>query len=238
MVPSSWLTVVLFLLLVSPGLLFDLLAARRRTGPAESAFHETSRIVLASLGFTAVALAVLVVVGLLAPGLLPEPKGLLDPSGAYPVDHWPAVLGAVAAEAAVAHGAAVLVHWLLAGRRKGSIRTISAWTAVFRKHRPDGHQAYVRLRLSGGIVYTGTMLGFTSDLPLADRELVLGPPLYSKTGDKPLGPLPPDYQRVVIRGALIETMAVEYRPSDYGEPDPVGPPPGPGVGDLAEGELV
>jgi hypothetical protein len=58
MVPSGWLTVVLFLLLVSSGLLFDLLAVRRRTGPAESAFHETSRIVLASLGFTAVVLTV------------------------------------------------------------------------------------------------------------------------------------------------------------------------------------
>jgi hypothetical protein len=238
MVPSSWLTVVLFLLLVSPGLLFDLLAARRRTGPSESAFHETSRIVLASLGFTAVALAVLTVVGLLAPGLLPDPKGLLDPSGVYPADHWPAVLGAVVAEAAVAHGAAVLVHWLLARRRKATIRPVSAWTAVFRRHCPPKHHAYVRLRLAGGVVYTGTVLGFTSDQPLADRELVLGPPLYSKTGDRPLAQLPSDYTRVVIRGAMIETMAVEYRPSDGGEADAVGPPPGAGLGDAALGDLA
>ena len=238
MVPSTWLTVVLFLLLVSPGLLFDLLAARRRTGPVESAFHETSRIVLASLGFTAAALAVLALVGAVVPGLLPDPKGLFDPNGAYPVDHWPAVVGALAAESVLAHGAVLLVHWRLARRVGTRIRPVSAWTALFRRDRPKGHRPYVRLRLAGGIVYTGSVLSFTSDLPLADRELVLGPPLYSKTGDRPLTPLPADYTRVLIRGAMIETMAVEYRASDDGEPDAVGPPPGAGVGDTSLGDLA
>lgn len=218
MVPSSWLTVVLFLLLVSPGLLFDLLAMRRRTGAVESAFHETSRIVLASLGFTVVALAALAIVGALAPGLMPDPKGLLDPNGTYPVDHWPAVVGALAAEAGIAHGAVLLTHWVLARRGGARIRPVSAWTALFRRDVPAGHHAYVRLRLAGGVVYAGSVLSFTSDLPLADRELVLGPPLYSKTGDRPLTPLPADYARVLIRGAMIETMAVEYRATAQGDP--------------------
>ena len=256
MVPSSWLTVVLFLLLVSPGLLFDLLAARRRTGAVESAFHETSRIVLASLGFTVLALGVLAVVGAVFPGLLPDPKGLLDPNGLYAADHVPAVAGALTAESVLAHGAALLTHWVLARRGGATIRPVSAWTALFRRDLPEGHRAYVRLRLTGGLVYTGSVLSFTSDLPLADRELVLGPPLYSKTGDRPLTPLPPDYTRILIRGAMIETMAVEYRPStgsvgavgsagsdgsvgsDDGEPDPIGPPPGPGFGDPAQGNLA
>lgn len=241
MVPSTWLTVVLFLLLVSPGLLFDLLAVRRRTGAVESAFHETSRIVLASLGFTVVALAVLGVVAALFPGLLPDPKGLFDPNGVYAADHWPAVVGALAAESVLAHAAAVLVHWILVRRGGSTIRAVSAWTALFRLELPDGHRAVVRLRLTGGIVYTGTVLSFTSDLPLADRELVLGPPLYSRTGDRPLSALPPEYTRVLIRGAMIETMAVEYRRSDGShdsETDAVGPPPGAGFGDPAGGNLA
>jgi hypothetical protein len=213
MVPSTWLTVVLFLFLVSPGLLFDLLAVRRRTGAVESAFHETSRIVLASLGFTVLALAILALVGAVFPGLLPDPKGLFDPNGAYAADNWPSVVGALAAESVLAHGAALLTHWLLVLRGGATIRPVSAWTALYRRDLPPGHYAYVRVRLTGGIVYTGAVLSFTSDLPLADRELVLVPPLYSKTGDKSLAPLPPDYTRVVIRGAMIETMAVEYRPA-------------------------
>jgi len=219
MVPSSWLTVVLFLLLVSPGLLFDLLALRRRTGAVESAFHETSRIVLASLGFTVLALAILALVGVAFPGLLPDPKGLFDPNGVYAADHWPAVVGALAAESVLAHGAALLTHWLLVRRGGATIRAVSAWTALFRRDCPPGHRAYVRVRLTGGIVYTGSVLSFTSDLPLADRELVLGPPLHSKTGDRQLSALPPDYTRILIRGAMIETMAVEYRPSAPGAPD-------------------
>jgi hypothetical protein len=252
MVPSTWLTVVLFLLLVSPGLLFDLLAARRRTGAVESAFHETSRIVLASLGFTVVALAILAAVGAATSGLLPDPKGLLDPDGVYLADHWPTVIGALAAESVLAHGAVLLAHWLLVRRNGATIRPVSAWTALFRRDLPAGHRPYVRLRLTGGIVYTGSVLSFTSDLPLADRELVLGPPLFSKMGDGTLSALPPGYRRVLIRGAMIETMAVQYRPtaaadpdpgppgsdSSDGEPDAVGPPPGAGVGDPSLGDLA
>lgn len=233
MVPNGWLTVVLFLLLVSPGLLFDLLAARRRTGPAESTFHETSRIVLASLGFTAVALAVLAGLGALVPGLLPDPKGLLDPNGSYAADHWPTVIGALAAESVLAHAVALLGHWWLGRQGKASIRPVSAWTALFRRDVPPGHRAFVRLRLTGGIVYTGSVLSFTSDIPLPDRELILGPPLYSKTGDKALTPLPAVYTRVLVRGAMIETMAVEYRPialEKTGE-DQRDPTPSPKRGD-------
>jgi hypothetical protein len=229
MVPSTWLTVVLFLLLVSPGLLFDLLALRRRTGAPESAFHETSRIVLASLGFTVAALAVLTAAGVVFPALLPDPKGLLDPNGTYAAEHWPLVVGALVAESVLAHGAAVLVHWRLTRRGGAAIRPVSAWTALFRRDIPAGHHAYVRLRLTGGIVYAGTVLNFTTDLPLADRELVLGPPLFSKTGGGALTAVPAEYSRVLIRGSMIETMAVKYvrlaevKAADLveAEPDPV-----------------
>jgi len=50
-VPSSWLSVVLFFLFIAPGLLLDLLSEQRRAGFSESAFREISRILLASLVF-------------------------------------------------------------------------------------------------------------------------------------------------------------------------------------------
>jgi Family of unknown function (DUF6338) len=48
-VPGSWLSVLLFFLLVAPGLVFDLLSQRRRAGSPESGFREVSRVVLSSL---------------------------------------------------------------------------------------------------------------------------------------------------------------------------------------------
>jgi hypothetical protein len=67
------------------------------------------------------------------------------------------------------------------------------------------------VRLAGGAVYLGQVVHYTADLEMADRELVLGPPLFSKIGDKPLAPIP-DAGRVVLAGSQIESIGVEYRP--------------------------
>ena len=72
MVPSTWLSVLFFLLLVAPGALFLL---QRRTAIADSAFLEISRIVLASLAFSGVAFLVLAVVRQARPDWLPARAG-------------------------------------------------------------------------------------------------------------------------------------------------------------------
>jgi len=88
MVPGSWLSVLLFFLLVAPGLLFDLLSERRRVGSPESTFREISRVVLSSLAFSGVAFAVLVILRIVHPSWLPDPRRLLEPKGSYARDHY------------------------------------------------------------------------------------------------------------------------------------------------------
>jgi Family of unknown function (DUF6338) len=84
---------------------------------------------------------------------------------------------------------------------------------VFKRDCPKDHDAYVRVRLEGGVIYAGLVAHFTVDLEVDGKELVLAQPLASKTGDKPtMTALPAPYQRVVIRGSAIEVLAVEYRP--------------------------
>jgi hypothetical protein len=75
---------------------------------------------------------------------------------------------------------------------------------------PKGYFPYVRVRMTDGAVWSGSVGEFTTDLDTAGRELVLGPPLYSATGGKKLTLLPPTWQRVVLRGESIETMTVKY----------------------------
>jgi hypothetical protein len=211
---STWLSVLLFLLFVAPGFLFDLLSERRRASYEESAFGEVSRVVLASLSFSLAGVIGLAVIRALRPALMPDPGKLLaQHRDMYIAHHSALLLRALAAQVLLAFGAAALTNWLL-GKRHGSgtIRKMSAWQTVLRHKLPKGHDAYVRVRLSGGIVYTGLVYAHSPDLDLDNRELILRQPMSSKLPGGELSPVPGQFKVVAIRGSLIETMSVEYRP--------------------------
>jgi hypothetical protein len=212
--PNSWLSLLLFFLIIAPGLLFDLLSERRRAGLTESVFREISRIVLASLFFSGFAVAVLVVVRTVRPDWMPDPRQLLQ-HGNYIRNEYRLVTRTLVIEVGLALAASWFAHFLLSRRQGGaSIRQISAWTQVFKKDKPPGHDAYVRVRLNGGAVYYGAVANFTSGLDTEGRELVLAPPLYAKANanDEP-SPLPSVYQRIVVSGDAIEILSIDYRPS-------------------------
>jgi Family of unknown function (DUF6338) len=213
MVPGSWLSVLLFLLLVAPGLLFDRLSERRRARFPESAFREISRVVLSSLAFSGFAFALLIILRTVHPAWLPDPERLLEPQGSYVRDHYWLLLRTLLLQTSLALGAAGALHLILDREEdKATIRPISAWTQVFKRDCPKDHDAYVRVRLDGGVVYSGLVANFTSDLEVDGRELVLAQPMASRTGQNPMTAVPGQYQRVVIRGSAIEVMSVEYRP--------------------------
>jgi Family of unknown function (DUF6338) len=96
-----------------------------------------------------------------------------------------------------------------AGPQSGQV---SAWTQVFKRDCPKGHDAYVRVHLEGEIIYFGLVANFSSDPDADGRELILAKPIMSKTGENQLAVMPDQYQRVVIRGSAIEVMSMEYRP--------------------------
>src|SRR6266542_1968113 len=199
MVPGSWLAALLFLLLVAPGLLFDLLSQRRRAGSPESTFREVSRVVLSSLAFSGVAFAVLVIVRIVHPAWMPDPRRLLEPRGSYARDHYQLLFRTLVLEASLALAAVWAWHLILAKRQSGAtIRPVSAWTQVFKRDRPKDHDTYARVRLHDGVVYSGLVAHFSADLEVDGRELILAPPVV--------------YQRVVIRGSAIDVLSVEYRP--------------------------
>jgi hypothetical protein len=213
MVPGSWLSVLLFLLLVAPGLLFDLLSEQRRAGFGESAFREVSRVVLGSLAFSGFAFAGLVILRTVHPAWLPDPKRLLEPGGSYARDQYRLLLRTLVLQASLALAAAWGWHMILSKLQGGAtIRRVSSWTQVLKRDRPSGHDAYVRVRLDSGVVYFGLVADFSSDLEVDGRELVLAQPMASKSGDNPMTAVPRLCQRVVIRGSAIEVMSVEYLP--------------------------
>jgi hypothetical protein len=215
MVPTSWLTVVLFLFLIAPGLLFDLLADRRRASVTESAFREAGRVILASLVFDSFAFVVLMGIQRLHPRWVPDPAAMVRGGIGYVADHYNLVLITIIVQTLLATAAAGAVHLLFAMRGGGTIRQVSAWTQVFKRDCPKGTKPIVRVRLTGGSIYAGLVVNFTSDHKLESRELVLTRPLAAKASgaENGLTDLPSQYDRVVLRGAAIDVIAVEYRPS-------------------------
>ena len=65
--PTTFIALLLFLWLVTPGFLFSLLAARRRATAAESAFHETAQTAVASVVFSTLGAVVAAAVVALSP---------------------------------------------------------------------------------------------------------------------------------------------------------------------------
>ncbi|MEU0792318.1 DUF6338 family protein [Amycolatopsis sp. NPDC005961] len=213
MIPGTWLAVILFLIIVAPGLFFDLLSARRRVEVAESAFREVGRVALGSLGFTLVTLVVLLCVQWLFPSLFFNPRAMIVGGTAYLADHYGRVVLTILAATVFSHLLAFGLHMILSRREGEAFRKVSAWGLAFREGVPAGHAVFARVRLTSGLVYTGQVENFTADLPVGDRELLLRKPLAVRPdSDSTLTALPDVYDRVILRGSEIEVISVEYRP--------------------------
>jgi hypothetical protein len=65
------------------------------------------------------------------------------------------------------------------------------------------------------MTYIGQVGHFTADLETADREIVLVPPLYVKRPDSQLKEMPFEWQRVVLSGASVDSLIVQYRPDPH-----------------------
>ncbi|GAA3840820.1 hypothetical protein GCM10022226_74120 [Sphaerisporangium flaviroseum] len=225
MAPSTWAGVVVFILVIAPGLLFDLLSERRRAGRSESSFREISRVVLASLVFTGLAIMILLAVRVRLPDLLADPERWLREGTPYAMANLHRIMGSLATEMVISLGMVIIVHLVLSWRQGGAtIAPVSTWTQVFKRECPKGHEAHVRVSLTSGAVYTGLVAHFSPDLEVADRELVLAPPMGARAGEGPLKPIPPEWERVVLRGSAIERMSVQYRPPQAATPMAAGQP--------------
>jgi hypothetical protein len=207
------------LLLVAPGLLFDLLSQRRRVGAAESTFREISRVVLASLGFTAIGVLAVGIIRTVHAPWMPDPKLLLIRGHSYVIAHYGAILWAMVTEASVALACAAALHLILSSRKEGPpLRSVSSWTTVLREECPTGRVPYVRIRQTDGNVLMGHVGQYSADLDQDDREIVLVPPLFAKPVNGELQPLPPEWQRVVVPGSAVTALTVEYRVKPHAGP--------------------
>ncbi|QGQ20227.1 hypothetical protein GC089_14745 [Cellulomonas sp. JZ18] len=231
--PTSWGGALLFLLLIAPGVLFDLLADRRRAQVKETALREAGRITLASLIFGGAAFLLVCALAAALPEVLVWPFAALeadDPVEQYGSARLAATLGA---QTLMAFGAAwgsnlwlnrrrrspltastwrdlLTKTWWRSGERPGRIRAVSTWKLILAENVPEGQFAHLRVRLKSGTVWLGRAGPFSTDLETSGRELVLQRPLAVGPPDAPPKPLPSAWQVVLLSGDDIDSITVQY----------------------------
>ena len=114
LVPTTWLAALFFVLLVAPGLLYDLLADGRRAKAGESVFREVSRTVLASLIISTLSVSILVAIRWVRPAWMPDPDHLFSGTGGYVARHYRLILRTLLLEGGIALVIAAGFHWVRA----------------------------------------------------------------------------------------------------------------------------
>jgi hypothetical protein len=209
LVPANLWSALFFLVLVAPGLLYDLLSETKLTRPKETAFHEVGRIVLASLAFSAAPLLVLTVIGdANLTQALPDPSTWARAGSAYTVQNYGPIVFALVLQTALSCGLVIGFHqWRHGG--SPTLGSVPTWRKVFRDDNPSGFAPVARVKLSSGAVYEGTVADYTQTFE-DSRDLVLSPPLKVKQVGKPISDMPPAWQRMVIAREHIVSITVRY----------------------------
>lgn len=219
MVPSTAGGLVGLLLILAPGIWYELIRQRSRPGRGDSAFVEVSRILLAGVLVSLTALILLGGFRALDPRLLADPQALLSQPG-YLAAH----LGLVTWTAAwfLVLAMTIPAVWLYNTPGKNAhaeIRQESQWVSYFDriprrdaddKGLPPPEFTYLQVRTASGVLYRGRLAGYDNGLDLDARELTLGrPDLITKPVGEPWESLEPDgWSVVIIRGNEIKDIHV------------------------------
>lgn len=215
MVPSNWLTLLGFFALVAPGVYYDLRRSTKFAERRETTFREVGRVVLVSTCCSAIALPIVLVV---ASGLRtwtksdiwPTPRDLVLANHAYVGDHVIPIGLGLLVFVATSIGVSEATLRIASRNAEAKISHASTWSKSFRDDCPQGAHPVIRVRLTSGTSWSGRVAHFSPDLEVADRELVLAPPIAMKANGAPANL--PKWGRVILRADQIESIAVRYEP--------------------------
>lgn len=224
----TWLAVLLFLLLILPGLVFTMLAERRRASPSLSTFREISNVIVWSTSFTGASLLTAVIIHVVAePDWLPDLDLFAQDPSRYASQNYFVTFGSLLGIVGFATTLSGIPHLLFLYRNRMGlgrfIRSESAWQQVFVTEKPtECDRIYVRVKLDTGTTYTGTLISHSPDFENADREIVLGHPglaVKPAHDGAQLSELPSGrWKRVVLHSSAIKSITVGYlRDTDESE---------------------
>ncbi|MFB6752503.1 DUF6338 family protein [Streptomyces sp. NPDC056353] len=232
--PSSLLGLVLFVVCLVPGFVYVAARDMRLPERTSSAFRETTRVVLASLAFDGIVLAVFALIRTASPGLTPDTGRLVREGWAYARDDygrltlWSCAL--LAAAACVALAAARLLP-----RGPGPLSVESSWWLLFDRYPAlvGAKCTYVGCELVDGSYLAGVLKHFAHQAEeTSDRELALAAPLEYRSHPGAPSRRLTGHQLVSVSAGQIKFLTVTYL--DHVPQPGNAPATGPEGGDPAQ----
>lgn len=211
MVPSTVAAVVAFLLLVTPGLVFELLWQRTRPRRDETAFVEASRVVLTGVACTGAAAVTLVVLETAAAGAAIDVVDLARDGNRYVTAHPALALRTLVAVTVLAVLYGVAAHAVLSPPTTRRIAQETAWHTAFSRMAAPGVRPYLSVQLKDGTTITGYSAAYSTEPDPAKRDLLLSAPLAIRApGDADARQLDASWQVMAVSGMEISTIAAAY----------------------------
>ena len=234
MIPQTAVAVVVFTLLILPGVVFELLRQTRRPSFDQTPLEEVARIILASVGALGAGVAILGAVGFVAPRLVIDiPDLAAQGSATYWSTHPRQVLANVIGLLVISIALVLLAHrslnqsekgwvnrgvqrvsqWL--GHRPGSaVERFSVWRTLLREHQPKGADTKVTVVKTDGTLVTGLLAGYDTSGSPSERDLALQPPIeVLRPGWSSPTSLGDGWKRMIISGRDIAEILVTWPPS-------------------------
>lgn len=211
--PVSWLSVLVFLVFVAPGVYFEQISSRHRVRAKESAFQEVSRTVIASVAISIPAgLAALAVWTIVTDMNAPNFGALLRRDNAYIGSHIGSIAAAILGYLLASVICAKLGNRLLARQDGTSILSMhTLWTELFRVKKGADQEVAVRVVMKSGQTWSGIVGNFSAHHETEHRELVLYKPiLFSATAEAK--PTLQEQDVVLLTGAEITSIGINYTP--------------------------
>jgi hypothetical protein len=207
LIPSTLGAVVGFLLLLAPGISWELQSIKHEPTVKQSALVELSRIVLASLLATATS-AIL----LLQSVWMPLYKSTLrSPTDPFSSPHLVVSYGVSVILTSALACLLTLIVAMLRWPKKGPIRGIRVWHRVFVASRPpETDIPYLTIELLDGTIWKGRLRSFDSDPEDSQRALALGQPLRRKRPNQEFEIISQACGFVVLAESQIKSIQVAY----------------------------
>lgn len=232
--PTTLAGLLIFLVLLAPGLAYSTFRASSRPVIKPTTLQELSGIALRSALFNGLALALFAVVRVWLPHATPDVGFLVrDPNG-FVQEHyaqlalWGTGLLAVACALAIVSARAADDTWLsrllnrVGFNPRGRSRQEPAWWVLF-ENPPEGSIVHAGCTLEDGTYFGGWVNSYSPDSDeTADREMTLSAPIQFRApgADSEVEELP--ISAVSISARRLSYLTVTYVEQDPDQPDEAG----------------